>query len=49
MADLLTHIPEGMGSLIEDIKAVKAGKQEPTTRRAIVIEAIKLLHKRLCK
>lgn len=49
MAEKLIHLPEEMKPIIEAIAIEKAKVCEPNSARAITIEALKLLHKKVCK
>lgn len=45
MADTIqVHLPTEMTPIFDDIRAVRASKCEPTTNKAIVIEAVKKMH-----
>jgi hypothetical protein len=47
MAEVQIHLPTEMTPIFEDIRAVRAAKCEPTTNKAIVIDALKEMHSRL--
>jgi hypothetical protein len=48
MADTVqVHLPTEMTPIFDDIRAVRAAKCEPTTNKAIVIDALKEMHSRL--
>lgn len=49
MAELITRVPESLSPLIRDIKAVKEANNEPSSRKVIMVEALKTLHKKVCK
>ena len=49
MAEKLIHLPEEMKPIIKEIATEKAKACEPNSARAIAIEALKLLHKKVCK
>lgn len=49
MAEKLIHLPENISPLLDDIKRKRITSCEPKTNRAIVVDAIKLMHKKVCK
>ena len=48
MADTVqVHLPTEITPILDDLRAARAAKCEPTTNKAIVIDALKGMHSRL--
>ena len=41
------HLPSEMAPIFDDIRKVRSANCEPTTNKAIVIDAVKEMHSRL--
>lgn len=47
MAEVQVHLPTEMTPIFEEIRAARAKKCEPTTNKAIVIDALKEMHSKI--
>ena len=48
MADVIqVHLPADITTVLDEIKAVRAANFEPTTYKAIVIDALKEMHSKI--
>lgn len=49
MAEIQVHLPQELTTVFDDIREVRAKEFKPTSNKAIVIDAVKDMHKKVTK